>query len=167
MKYWWNILLCCQDWIDLKNITNTFLILQCKHRFRADLGFQVANQMLCMLVSLDWLPTTPTTFRKPLNPKLTGGTTGNPALWPLWENTWPIKYFLFFSSGNYHLLLRKLLSGGCWAGSEIPWLQSKLNSHLNLLFLFTLFFLQSVYNNLYFIFLCTPFWHLILFHSLS
>lgn len=69
--------------------------------------------------------------RRPLNPKLPEVTAGDPELWPRWENAWLMKFFCFFlSSGNYHLLLRKLLPGGCWAGSEVPWLKGKLNFHL-------------------------------------
>ena len=68
--------------------------------------------------------------RRPLNPELPEVTAGDPELWPRWENAWLMKFFCFFSSsGNYHLLLGKLLPGGCWAGSEVPWLKGKLKSH--------------------------------------
>lgn len=46
-----------------------------------------------------------------------------------WSNFSSFCVTLCFSSGNYHLLLRKLLFGRCWAGAEVPWLEGKLNSH--------------------------------------
>lgn len=82
---------------------------------------------------------------------------------PLRENEWLMEYFsLFFSLGNYHLLLRKLLSGGCWAGSEVPWLKSKLNSKKGIkwILLFPSFLsISPITYNLFSVMSLTLTWH--------
>lgn len=56
---------------------------------------------------------------------------------PFHENMWPMLFvcpdFFFFFPGNHNLLLRKLLFGRRRAGSEVPWLEGKLNQELNIL----------------------------------
>lgn len=46
---------------------------------------------------------------------------------------WFLFIYLFVSLGNHNLLLRKLLFGRRRAGSEVPWLEGKLNQKLNIL----------------------------------
>lgn len=75
---------------------------------------QVVVKMLCRLVSLDMLPLGSRCF-----PNLEGALQVNLCCAPLGKCMTHEVFFLFLTAGNYHLFLRKLLSGGCRACSEV------------------------------------------------
>lgn len=69
-------------------------------------------------------------FRKPLNVTCKRCTPDDPVLRKWLMVMVPEAFLFFFSSGNYNLLLRKLLSGGCRAGSEVPWLKGNITHYI-------------------------------------
>lgn len=87
--------------------------------------------------------------RKPQS--VTGECTHTP---PFWKGCITL-VSVFFLLGNYHLFLRKLQSGGCRAGSEVPRLKSKQTfSWINLSYLnYSGRFLPRCYFNIFRFFL--------------